>query len=244
MTVPQHPLVGVSRLFALYPARLFLRGVLGAAVVFLSVWHAPAAKVAARTGEITLPTYPLGRRQASLLPRHGQGEHLSLPDARLPEPGQDQPHLPDGRARERVSAHHVPARTGRQDPRGHRQDHRPADVLREPRHQARPDRPVRRLDQRRRRVEHRPARPHRQLHAAGGRRDPAAGEGRLALGGHRRDRAHLRHEMDGGGHAAARAARSSRSASASTTPPRPSAPTTSGTAPPCRTRRASASSTR
>ena len=57
MTVPQHPLVGVSRLFALYPARLFLRGVLGSSVVFLSVWHAPAAKVAARTGEITLPTY-------------------------------------------------------------------------------------------------------------------------------------------------------------------------------------------
>ena len=41
-------------------------------------------------------------------------------------------------------------------------------------------------------------------HAAGGRRDPAAGDGRLALGGHRRNRAHLRHEVDGRRHAAAR----------------------------------------
>ena len=224
------------------PARMM--GAIASALLLLASSHAPAATVKASRGEITLPTYPWAAVETPLFPGHGQGEHLSLPDARFPEPRQNQPHLPDGRPGERIPAHHLPAGAGRQDPRGHRQNHRPADVLRQPRDQARADRPVRGLDQRRRGVEHRPARPHRRLHAAGGGGNPAPRQGRLALGGHRRDRAHLRHQMDRGGHAPARAL-VHRGTHPHLQPHRVlSAPTISGTAPPCRTRPASASSTR
>jgi len=57
MTVPQHPTRWRFALFRPIPCPSFSARRSRAAVVCLSVWHAPAAKVAARTGEITLPTY-------------------------------------------------------------------------------------------------------------------------------------------------------------------------------------------
>ena len=99
----------------------------------------------------------LGCREAPLLPRYRQGEYLSVSNARFPESRENKPDLSHGRARERISQDHLPSGVGRKDPRGHRQDDRSADVLRQPRGETRLDRTVRRLDQRRGRVERRSA---------------------------------------------------------------------------------------
>ena len=218
-------------------------------LVFLSLLLQPstgvaAEKVKAWRGELALPTYPW---MAVKHPYFRGTDKVNI----YPYP------MLDFLSREKTNrtyqtvvleneylSRHIPSGVGRQDPRGDRQDDRPADVLRQPRDQAGADRAVWRLDQRRRGMEYGPARAHRE------RMQPVAVE--ILPARKRTARARSPSARRSGFTArdgpwwspSGPAARLSRSASGSTTPPRRSAPITSGIARPCRTRRGSALSTR